>query len=104
MKRIIEGKRYDTEKAIEIGSASNSHPGDFNWWEATLYKTPRSGVFFLAGEGGPMSRYAMTIGQNEWAGGERIDPMTKDEALKWAEKYLDDDTIEEHFGDSIEDA
>ncbi|MDX9897029.1 MAG: hypothetical protein RBS34_16380 [Desulfofustis sp.] len=104
MRRIIEGKRYDTDKAIAIGSASHSHPGDFNWWEATLYKTPRSGAFFLAGKGGPMSRYSRTIGQNEWSGGERIDPLTRKEALEWAEQYLDADEIEEHFGDDLEDA
>jgi hypothetical protein len=30
--------------------------------------------------------------------------MTKEEALAWAEQYLDADEIEQHFGDAIQDA
>jgi len=104
MKKIIAGFRYDTDKAIAIGSHSHGNRRDFSSWEATLYKTKRSGKFFLAGEGGPMSRYARSLGNNETSGGEQIDPMTKDEALAWAEQYLDADVIEKHFPDSVQDA
>ena len=104
MKAIIHGVRYDTEKATLIGSYSYSSSGDFNHWEATLYKTPRSNKYFLAGSGGPMSRYSQTIGQNEWSGGERIDPLTKEQAFEWAQQYLAAEEVEEHFADMIEDA
>lgn len=104
MKAIINGLRYDTENAITIGSASFSNPGDFQHWEATLYKTPRSGRFFLAGSGGPMSRYAKSYGQSSVGGSSKIDPMTKEEALEWAEQYLDAEDFEEHFADAIEEA
>lgn len=102
MKKIIDGLRYDSDKAIEVGYASYSYPGDFENWEARLYKTPRSGRFFLAGRGGPMSRFAQSTGQNEWSGGSDLIPMSVDEAREWAEQYLDADVVEMHF--DVEDA
>jgi hypothetical protein len=105
MKAIIDGKRYDTEKAIEIGHSSYNGPGnDFQAWSGSLYKTPRAGRYFLAGEGGPMSRWASSVDGGGWSSGDGIIPLTSEEALAWAEKELGSDTIEEHFGDQIEDA
>jgi len=104
MKKTIHGLRYDTEKAILIGEYYNGNDvNDFSYWEASLFKTQRSGRYFLAGSGGPMTRYATAQGnQSGW--GERIDPMTPEKALEWAEKYLDQDAIDEHFSNMIEDA
>ncbi len=108
MKSIINGKRFDTENAIEIGRSSYSRDGigDFKWWSATLYKTPRAGRFFLAGEGGPMTRWARSAGEGSWtsSAGEGIVEMAPEDALAWAEQQLDPETIEEHFADAIEDA
>ena len=103
MKKIIDGLRYDTGNAIEIGSYANGFGSDFRSWAATLYRTPRSGRYFLAGEGGPMTRFARSVG-NMTGGGDGLFPMTKEEALAWAEQYLDADEIEQHFGDAIQDA
>ena len=62
MKAIIEGKRYDTDKAVLVGEASSDFSRSyFGWWEAGLYKTPRSGAFFLAGAGGAMTRWARPV-------------------------------------------
>ena len=109
MKKIINGKRYDTEKAIKIGEYNNLGAGvdsttDFAFWEAALYRTPRSGQFFLAGEGNAMSRFSQSAGQNSWTGGSDIIPMTRAEALEWAERYLLAEAVEAHFSDMIEDA
>lgn len=104
MKKIINGLRYDTASAIEVGSASHGYGNDFSAWSATLYKTPRSGRFFLAGEGGPMTTWARRVDQNSWAGGEGIIPIDRLEALAWAEQHLSEDEIEEHFGSEIKDA
>jgi hypothetical protein len=105
MKKIIDGKRYDTEKAILIGEATsdNAYPGDFRYWEANLYRTPKSGRYFLAGNGGAMTRFARSCGDGT-CGGYGLFPMSPAEALEWAERNLDAETIEEHFADSIEDA
>lgn len=104
MKAIINGFRYDTEKADCIGSASHGYGGDFSRWSASLYRTKRSKNHFLAGEGGPMSRYGRNLGQNTMGSGERIDPVTREEALAWAEQHLTPETVEEWFGDDLQDA
>lgn len=104
MKKIINGTRYDTEKATLIGSATNGLPNnDFSYWWAGLYMTPISKKFFLAGNGGPMSRYGSVNGDNRgW--GDRLEPMSKKDAFAWAENQLDADIIEKYFGDMIQDA
>lgn len=103
MKAIIDGKRYDTETATCIGKDSYSSRGDFQWWEESLFET-KSGVFFLAGEGGARSSWAERRGQNEWGGGSGIRPMTKAEARAWAEHHLSAAQVEEAFADQIQDA
>jgi len=106
MKKIIDGLRYNTENAIEIGSASyNGSKSDFHYWSETLYKTPRSGKFFLAGEGHGLSRWgsgSMANGTRTW--GEGIRPLTSDDARQWCEQYLEGDEWAEHFADQIQDA
>lgn len=108
MKKIVNGKRYDDEKAVQIGGYDNIGRGadswsDFRAWEAVLYRT-RSGRYFLSGSGGPMTMFFKNVGQNSWTGGEDIIPLTKHEALEWAERYLDPDVVTQEFGDLIEDA
>lgn len=104
MKKIINGKRYDTDKATLIGERTQSNPSDFRWIEEGLYITPRSKQYFLAGEGGAMTQYSRPVDNNARGGGSKIIPLTREQALEWAEAYLDEDDIEEHFGDQIEDA
>ena len=109
MRRIVEGIRYDTEKAKMIGEYDNLHAGadsvsDFQYWQAALYLTPRSGRYFLAGEGGPMTMFAHHAGSNSMSGGEKLIPMSKAEAFDWAERYLDIEVVEQFFDDMIKDA
>ena len=105
MKKIINGFRYDTEKAELIGEAEANCPqGDFGYWEAGLYRTPRKKQFFLAGSGGPMTRFCRPAGNNTWTGGEGIFPLTREEAFEWAEQNLDNEALEKYFQDLIEDA
>lgn len=103
MKKIINGKVYDTDTAHDMGSDSYSNRRDFSYWSETLYQK-RTGEFFLYGEGGPMSRYAETIGQNEWIGGEKIIPLSLAKARAWAEEHLSVDEYEQAFGLPDEDA
>lgn len=105
MKSIINGVRYDTEKATLIGEASGGNGrSDWHHWEAGLYISPRAKRFFLAGSGGPMSRYSRSAGIGQWTGSERIDPLTREEAYEWAEQFLAPEVVAEHFADMIEDA
>ena len=97
MKKIINNKRYDTDTAELLGSDSYSNSRDFRHWTEELYRK-RNGEYFLYGEGGPMTKYAQTVGQNEWSGGEKIIPLTADAAREWAEKHLSADEYEAAFG------
>lgn len=104
MKKIINGKRYDTEKAECIGGYSYGYPSDFNYIHEALYVTPRSKSYFLAGEGGANTKYSTTVSQGSWSGGERIQPMSESDAFEWAQRYLEPDEVEKYFSHLIQDA
>lgn len=106
MKAIIQGKRYDTDKAVIIGEGGvgSISSGDFSYWEAGLYRTPISRQYFLAGEGGPMTRFGQTFSDGMRGYGKKLIPLTREQALEWAQQYLGPDEIEAEFGDLIEDA
>ncbi len=102
MKKIINGKRYDTDTAKMVGEASYSNCSDFHYWSEELYRK-KTGEYFLFGEGGPMSKYSQSVGENEWTGGHKIVPLTLKEAQRWAEKHLSGDEYEALFGKAEED-
>lgn len=103
MKKIINGKVYDTETAKECGRWSNMEDyGNFSQFSETLYRK-KTGEFFLYGEGGPMTKYAVAEGSNSWRGGSRIMPMSFHEARAWSEEHLDSDEYEAIFGAVAED-
>lgn len=104
MKKIINGKRYNTETAEALAKWNNGlGPRDFNHVYETLYRTP-NGNYFLFGEGGPASRYARAVGQNSWSGSSEIIPLTPNEAAAWCERTDSVETLEEYFSDTFEDA
>ena len=98
MKKIINGKLYDTTTAREVASCYHGEgPMDFRHYSEKLYRK-RTGEYFLAGEGGPMTHYAVSTGQNSWSGGEKIIPLTYSEATEWAEREMDADDYQAEFG------
>ena len=103
MKAVIGGKRYDTTTAQLVAEAHFGYAGDFQAFSEGLYKTKR-GAWFLAGEGGAMSHYASSLSDGSRSGGERIIPLDSDDALAWLERNQENEAIEIHFSDSIEDA
>lgn len=103
MKKIIDGKVYNTTSAEKIAEYSSVYArSDFNYYEETLFRK-RTGEYFLYGSGNAASRYAESCGQSEWCGGERIIPLTLESAKKWAENHLDGDEYENIFGVVVED-
>ena len=101
MKKIINGKRYDTETARKVASCGHGDgPRDFRYYCETLY-CKRSGEYFLAGEGGPMTKYARPVG-NSRTGGENVFPLTYEQARDWAEREMDADAYEAEFGPAPE--
>lgn len=97
MRKVINGKLYDTEKAVEVGEWSRGYTNELDFTIETLYRK-RTGEYFVHGEGGAMSRYAEPCGQNRWQGGEAITPMSYDAARSWAERHLDMNEYEREFG------
>lgn len=97
MKRIINNKVYDTETARNVGAWDNGKYGnDFGRLSETLYQK-KTGEFFLYGEGGPMTKYAKSAGNNSWSGGEEIIPLTVEAARTWAEEHLTADEYMREF-------
>ena len=100
MKKIIKGKVYDTDTAKLLGADGG---GDgFSSWSEELYQK-RTGEFFIEGEGGPATKYAVSCGQNQWRGGTKIIPLSAQAAREWAEEHLDADDYEAIFGIPDED-
>jgi hypothetical protein len=103
MKRIIDGRRYDTETAEQVawvGSRSGISRSDHTYWDAGLYRTPR-GRWFLAGDGGPASIFAQPVG-NGTTGGSGIAPISSGEAQRYLEHAGNIEALEQHF--AIEEA
>lgn len=103
MKKYLNNKLYDTSTATLVGANSNKLPAsDFSWMWESLYRK-RTGEYFLFGEGGPMTRYGESCGNNEYGYGKSIIPLTFEAAQKWAEKNLEEDEYESEFHPSEEE-
>lgn len=99
MKRIINGRKYDTETATEVHEWSDKSPKDFDYVEETLYRK-RTGEYFLRCYGGPMTRYAERESYGSgYTYGSTIIPVSYDEARAWAEDHMTADEYEAEFGE-----
>ena len=100
MQAAINGFRYDTDKAECVGEYAhfqlNVYGNQCLEWRAGLYKTPRAERFFLAGEGAVSS--TLGIDKDSVC---KILPITRDEALEWAEKYLSPKQYGKHFPEKV---
>ena len=104
MKKIINNKLYDTETAKLVGEwGSGLGRSDFRYCEENLH-LKKTGEFFLHGKGGAMSKYCeISADGNERSWGEKIVPLTVDEAKEWAEEKLDADEYQAIFGEISEE-
>lgn len=104
MIKVINGKRYNTENAHRNGQWSTGGSlNDVHYADETLYRTPRSGAYFLHGKGHAMTRWAEHRGKlRGW--GEGILPLTQEDALRWAQDKLEDTEVAAGFGYMVEDA
>lgn len=98
MKKIINGKRYDTATAQDIKGYTNGKLyGDYTYWGETLYRK-RTGEFFLYTEGGAATECATPAEGGGWVAGDRFTPLSEYEAKQWCEAHLDGDEYEAVFG------
>ncbi len=98
MKAIIDGLRYDTERADEIGRiGGQAVPSDVeehgpSVWSEALYMTP-GGRFFLCGYGAEGTRWfrQSAADNRETKGGQlvgwAIRALPEEQAQAWVEKY-----------------
>lgn len=102
MKKIIDGKLYNTDTARKVGAWSEDDRGSFSWYEETLYQK-KTGEFFLYGDGHAASPYAKSYSDGTMGPGEAVRPLSYDAARKWAERCLTADEYEAIFGLDDED-
>ncbi|MEW6365189.1 MAG: hypothetical protein AB1714_11205 [Acidobacteriota bacterium] len=90
MRRVIDGKVYDSQRAEQLAEASGGGASvrDFSHWDETLYRTQR-GAYFIHGSGGPLTHWARHRG-NETSGGEGMRTLTEAQAREWVEKWAND--------------
>ena len=103
-KVVINGKVYNTETAELLHKWSNGYyyTGFKLACREALYRTKR-GAYFLAGEGGALSKYAQSHG-NMRSGGGGITPLDEAGAIKWLEHHDGANVLMEHFSGAIEEA
>lgn len=97
MKKVINGKMYNTKTAKLIGNYWYRDYDDFYHLDEDLYQK-RTGEFFIHGKGGAATEWAEDCG-NASCAGSGIKPLTLDEAKQWAEEHLDGDKYVEVFGE-----
>lgn len=104
MKKIIDGKVYNTETAEEIADWDNGfYGGDFEHYREELYKT-KKGNWFLYKTGGPRSTMAVSVGAGSTAGSSDIEKYTEKEAVEWLKKRQKIEILQEMFPNEIETA
>lgn len=83
MKKIINGKTYNTDTAEFIDSV---HPKGFSNWTEELYRK-KNGEYFLYIKGGPSTKYRPAK--------PKIKPLSIDEVHVWFKLYIEGDDIVE---------
>lgn len=93
MKKIIQGKKYDTETATLVAACQNlSDETNIDYQHKALYKK-RTGEYFVAVTG--CERYRDRLSE--------VIPVSYDEARSFAERWMDADEWEREFGEVSED-
>lgn len=104
MKKVIEGKLYDTETAKLVHSWDNGRYGnDFRYRSKELYLT-KKGNWFLHHAGGAMTDLSVSCGDNSFCGSENIEPISERDAMRFLETHEGTDAVLEYFGDQVEEA
>ena len=91
MKKIIRGRKYDTETARKVGcKTEQAQYGDVDY---ALYRK-RTGEYFVHAE----FSYMLDDGNPDY-----IKPLSADEANEWAQEHLNADVCEAEFGEIVDD-
>lgn len=91
MKKIIRGRKYDTETARKVGcKTEQAQYGDVDY---ALYRK-RTGEYFVHAE----FSYMLDDGNPDY-----IKPLSADEANEWAQEHLNADVYDAEFGEIVDD-
>lgn len=100
MKKIINGKKYNTETAKMVANWDNGYAVNNKRYMETVLYLKRTGEYFLHEKGNAGSGVARYLyDYNAFVPGEMISPITKNEAQKLAADNLDVDKFEKIFGE-----
>lgn len=102
MKKIIDGKVYNTETAKSLTTYQYGTSNDLRYYYEELFVTSK-GNYFLYGEGGPTSPYAVTCSGSS-SGGRDITAFTREEAFAWCQEHNRVSAIEKVFSNMMEEA
>lgn len=98
MRKTVNGKRYNTENSTLIAWGNNGfNIGDMEREDELLYRK-KNGEFFILGEGGILTKYAVELDDGTPCSGADIIPIDIDEAKEWVKQYCDSDIYKELFG------
>ncbi|MFW8596971.1 hypothetical protein ACOJBZ_02560 [Enterococcus innesii] len=98
MKKIIEGKSYNTETATLIAEFRIGNRSDAKGIEEEVYQT-KKGQYFMYFGGGALTEYREEVSPRNYSDNEDIKLITEKEAKKFAMKHLDADEFEDIFGE-----
>ncbi len=100
VKKIINNKKYDTKTAKLLNTCSDIDEDEL--WNITIrFYQKKNGEFFLYGDGycDPDSYYPCRRKYPWIWNGQKILPLTEEQARMWAEKHLNVDEYEAIFGE-----
>lgn len=92
MRRVVDGKIYDTTKSSLVATiASRGTLADYEYEYTQLFRT-KKGNFFLAGRGGPWSRWKRRSRNDDgWIEGYGIQPVDHEQARELVQIFANHD-------------
>jgi hypothetical protein len=103
MKKVIDGKMYNTETAEKVYCWDNGRYGnDFRYRSKDLYKT-KKGNWFIYHEGGAMTDMAISCGSNNYSGSENIEVVSEKDAFAFLTSHGGTEEAEKYFSEMIEE-
>lgn len=96
MKKVIDGKLYNTETARLIKTIGADTITDINQWGAKLYQT-KKGEYFLHRYSGANSCEAIKTTSGSYIDGENIYPANLENIAQWVDSHYDEWVFERLF-------
>lgn len=88
MRRVINGKTYNTDTAEKLAVKEYGDPTDGLYYsERTLYQT-KKGDYFIHSWGKAGTIYATDLGNGRTGGGEIIEPISAEKAEEFVSSYI----------------